>query len=393
MDYLKFNPLRDVAKTDETTKKKFANVMSRALFGREAVDLLNEDPHTNSKLKYAGIGINRKLDLCRELRRQANILDNAVKENEELHSEISHYGASLLHKPKIEVESQTLAQQRAQLAAQLQRIEVANLKRKELNGRMNQEISQLIDQMRRERENPESLSKSYLEKVQREFARQNDIKENEIHELRKRRDEAIEQLQSASPLALKQLLASADGRCHTATKEQLQEELKRRQKEYFVFKDEVDSTNAKVSLQVARMRDDLGHKWTTEVEFLSRRVEDYRGKLKQLNSDLLELTSEVAHRKECLAEARERLASLGAPQQTGQDVSIEGKPPSTGGSARKLNLFVDYLAGIFANLKLELDALWAASGRERLPADFGANLGVLMDYINEISSGLDNYKL
>lgn len=393
MDYLKLNPLRDVAQADQTTKNRFANVLSQALFGKKAADLIEERKQDKNLLTYAGIGIKRKLDLCQDLRAKADRLDAVLKENEELHNIISRYGAALQHKPRVEAERQSLAQKQQSMADQLACIEAANLKRAELNKKLSQEIDQLVDQVRRERESPPTLSKSYLEKTCRDFARQNDEIESEIERLRHRKNEVIELLNNDFATPLRQLLDSENREGFQATKEKLEAEIRQRQKEYFEYKDTIEATNAKVSLQIARLKDQVNNKWQNEIEFLGRRIEDHKTKISSFNSEITELNSEFAHRKESLRLARQRLAELYSYQKPVEDHMSDEKPPSSQRRHKKLEVFADFLTDIFEKLKSELDSLWEATGQEQLPADFARNLGVLMDYLNEISSGIDNYRL
>lgn len=393
MDYLKLNPLHDVAKTDDLTKKQFANVMSQALFGRQAVDLLEERKKNKNRLKYAGIGIKRKLDLCQDLRDKAEKLDNVLMQNEVLHNTISEFGAALLHKPRVEEEGQSLAEQHDSLAVQAGRLEAANSRRREANRLLGRELAQLADQVRREREAPGSLGKAYLDKAAREHARRHAETEAAIEALRLRKDEALEALHSEAGLPLRRLLEAAPEASHTAARARLEDLLRERQRDFLEFKDTVDSAHAKVSLQVARLKDDLAHKWQTEVEFLARRIEDHKEKLSLLNSDIIELGREVVHRKASVQEGRHRLSELTTSAKSNQEQTSEDKAPSSARRRKKLDLFVDYLADIFAKLKTELDELWEASGRQRIPHAFGKNLVLLMDYINEITSNLDNYKL
>lgn len=393
MDYLKENPLREVAQSDQVTKLQFANVMSRALLNREAVDPAKINDLRKGEFKYAGTGIHRKLDLCEELRKKSEKLDALLTEKDQLHIDIGTKAATIVLKPIVLEEHKVLSNQRRELNDRVLRLVALNQKQTNANKLMNEEISHLLQQVKSESDNSGSLAKGVLAKIQRQFDKQNNAIESEIANLESRKEELLEGLSSQTALPLHFLLESGHEGQKELRLQKIREAIDQKKKAYFECKDIVDASHAKVSLQVRRSRDEIEHKWKVEVEFLQRRIEDRRSHIRQLDSELASLAAELKHRHNRLIEADTRLSNLKGALEGNSRQKTEENGQKDPAKVKKFEIFVDYLSEVFSKMRSELDGLWIINSRSHASPQNEQNLRVFAEYVSEITENLDNCRL
>jgi DNA repair exonuclease SbcCD ATPase subunit len=393
MDYLKENPLREVAQSDQVTKLQFANVMSRALLNREAVDPAKINDLRKGELKYAGTGIHRKLDLCEELRKKSEKLDALLREKDQLHIDIGTKAATIVLKPIVLEEYKLHSNQRRELNDRVLRLVALNQKQTNANKLMNEEINHLLQQVKSESDNSGSLAKGVLAKIQRQFDKQNNAIESEIANLESRKEELLEGLSSQTALPLHFLLESGHEGQKELRLQKIREAIDQKKKAYFEYKDLVDASHAKVSLQVRRSRDEIEHKWKVEVEFLKRRIEDRRSHIRQLDSELANLAAELKHRHSRLIEADTRLSNLKGALEGNYRQKAEENGRNDPAKVKKFEIFVDYLSEVFSKMRSELDGLWNINSHSHASPQNEQNLRVFAEYVSEITENLDNCRL
>lgn len=261
MDYSKHNPLRDIARTDEQTKGTFAKVLGKAILGGHFPKDKAFAERVKSKHRYASIGIQRKQDLCEELRKRAEKLESVLKKNASLQkriAEVEHLGAI---KPDIIREQRRLNRDRAALEQQAEDQLQANHLFHHENELLAKEIASLKKALAEEREQKASGKFRRLEGIAQEYEKQSDQLEQQISKLERRRLELEDELlQPDTDPEVLQATSTTAAETVRRQKAGLEGELRRRQKEFLELKEQVDASNAKIGIQIRRAKEDLRNK-------------------------------------------------------------------------------------------------------------------------------------
>lgn len=261
MDFAPHNPLRTIARTDDQTKAAFAKVLGKAILGSHFPRDAAFADRIKSRHRYASVGIQRKQDLCDELHRHAQKLQAVVEKNAALQKRISQIEHLATARPDIAREQRALARRRAGLEQQVDEQLQANHLFHHENELLAKEIATLKKALADEREHKTAGKLRRLEGIAQEYQKQTDQLEQQIGKLERRRQELDAELLLPDPdPEVLQATSQTASEALRSKKTGLQEELRRRQKEFLELKDQVEATNAKIGVQIRRAREDLRNK-------------------------------------------------------------------------------------------------------------------------------------
>jgi len=260
MEFLKYNPMKDIAKQDEGTKELFADAIGKALLGKQVIDPRRLQELKNGRFKYAPVGIHRKLDLCDDLRKHADKLQGIVQQREAVEAVIRDRQELIDKKPQALEENHELNKRKDELDRELQQQKEQNKAFREHNDKLARDITSLRANIKAENEKAGTSAHQKLNQIAAEFQNQAKIIEEEIAQLELRKAQLIDELNSTSDIEEVHRKAMAAAEEYEVKRRRMEDEMKTKQRDFLEMKDGIEALHAKVSVQVRRSRDDLNNK-------------------------------------------------------------------------------------------------------------------------------------
>jgi hypothetical protein len=259
MDYRTINPMGDVCQTDQRTKLKFADCISKAIFGAKAFDSALLEGLEKQAVKYANTGHLRKLELCASLRKHAEKLGKTQARQKRAIESMKAAQGRLAGLEGAEAENRLLEGIKRDKQEDLERkrgqVELARAQNRQIEA----EIVTLEEAVEKGGGLFEGKLKSRLADLVSDFQAQSKLVELEIVALELRKEELLQEMFRGNEY-------DSDGgsECSGGSIQRQKQELlaKLREKEkYFIdLREQIDSNNAKVSLQVRKAKDELENK-------------------------------------------------------------------------------------------------------------------------------------
>jgi hypothetical protein len=259
MDYRTINPMGDVCQTDQGTKLKFADCISKAIFGAKAFDSKLLDGLEKQAVKYANTGHLRKLELCASLRKHAEKLGKTQAQQKRVIDRIMNSKKRLNELEGIEAENQVLEGIKSDKSRDIERKRGEVEATRAQNKLIEAEIVTLEDAVSQGVDRFEDKLKSRLTDLMSDFQAQSKLVENDILGLEQRKEEILQEMFSRNSDGYDgdTACSAGDGQ---ARKQGLLAKLREKEKYFIDLREQIDSNNAKVSLQVRKARDELGNK-------------------------------------------------------------------------------------------------------------------------------------
>ena len=261
MEYLKYNPMRDIAKTDEDTKVRYAGLLGKAILGKDVLkDSLAAD-RLKSKDKYASVGIKRKKDLCDQLRLHADNLLKVNNKKEKLERNIMEVQELAKKKPDVLRENRNLGKKRAELDKMVDDMVQSNHIMDHENEIISNDIASIEKALQDEKYGRANGEIKKLESILNEYTKKTDDLEEEIKRLDMRKEEILTELDQKEPEeSVASQFTTTKSEIIRKKKESLELELKKKQKDFLLLKEKIEAENAKIGVQVRRAKENLTNK-------------------------------------------------------------------------------------------------------------------------------------